>query len=459
MLTIAFLGAAGTVTGSKFAVRYGSEHLLVDCGLFQGLDDAEALNRQSLPIPARQFAALVLTHAHTDHAGGIPRLVSQGFEGPVFCTEPTHDLCQLLLLDSARLQQEWATQELPALYDEEDAKDALELMVTQPYYEKFEVLPGVRATFRDAGHILGSAWVELEFQPLPDWPRQESVVVVFSGDVGRGSAPMLAPPDRPERADFLVLESTYGAHRHSGAVAAEQLAESVARVRKDLSTLVIPAFAIQRSQDLAYLFEGLLADGEIEPTSVFLDSPMACRALHVYEEYPDYLSYQAGSMLNEHGRLLRYPFLQACLHSRQSRAILDFRPPRVVISASGMAQGGRVLHHLRHHLPEPDSLILMAGYQCPGTRGRELMEGADQVEIDGRQVPVRARVEMLDGLSGHADYLELEDWLADLRQSPARTYLVHGDEPSLSAQQSRLQQQRGWQVEVPRHQQEFVLVP
>lgn len=249
------------------------------------------LNRQPLPRPARDFSALVLTHAHTDHAGGIPRLVREGFRGPIYCTEPTLDLCELLLMDSARLQQDRATAEAPALYDEKDARKTLDLMRTRPYYESLQVMAGVRAIFRDAGHILGSAWVELEFQPLPECPQQEPVVVVFSGYVGKGSAPMLASPDRPERADFLILESTYGDRQHSGASASDQLAEAVRRVRRDRSTLVIPAFAIQRCQDLAYLFEGLLEEDRIEPVSVFLDSPMACRAVEVYEDFPDYLSH------------------------------------------------------------------------------------------------------------------------------------------------------------------------
>lgn len=342
------------------------------------------------------------------------------------------------------------------MFDEEDALDCLELMETFNYYQKFSVMKGVEASFFDAGHILGSTWVELVFQPLPEWGRSRPVVVVFSGDVGHGQTPMLAPPDRPERADFLILESTYGDRLHSGASAQEQLSQAVEEVIRERSTLVIPAFAIQRCQDLAYLFEEMHVQGQIEPVSVFLDSPMACRAIDVYHEYFDYLSHQAGETLQARGRLLRYPFLQQCLKGYQSRAILQTPPPRVVISASGMAEGGRVLHHLRHHLPEPRDHVLMAGFQCPGTRGRQLLDGAAAVEIDGLQVPVRARISSLDGLSGHADWRQIDDWLKDLEQAPEHTMLVHGDGPALEAQKQRLQQ-RGWQVEAPFYGQQVSL--
>lgn len=457
MLSIAFLGAAGTVTGSKFLVRYGAHSFLVDCGLFQGMEEAEELNRRPLPLPPRSLSALVLTHAHTDHAGGVPGVVARGFQGPIFCTEPTRDFSQLLWLDSARLQQDRATALEPAMFDEEDAKDALEFVETRNYYEPFAVVPGVSATFLDAGHILGSAWVELEFQPLPEWPEQRPIRVVFSGDIGTGQAPMLAPPDRPQRADFLVLESTYGDRLHSGASARDQLAQAVATVRQKRSTLIIAGFAIQRCQDLAYLFEELAP--EVASLPVFLDSPMACRAVEVFEEYPDYMRRAVGEALNRRGRLLRYPFLELCLTARQSRSIWDLLPPKVVISASGMCEGGRVLHHLRQHLPDPSSHLLLAGFQCPGTRGHALLQGAPQVEIDGFQVPVRCHIDSLDGLSGHADYAQLGRWLDDLNQAPQITFLVHGDESGLTAQQQRLRQERGWQVEVPRSGQEFVLMP
>ena len=458
MLKIAFLGAAGTVTGSKYSITYGSQHFLVDCGMFQGDEAITRHNWDALPIPARDYKALILTHAHIDHSGAIPHLVSRGFDGPILCTEPTLDLCRLLLPDSARIQAEQAGQDGPPFYDEEDALDALDLMEGYPYYESCPVLPGVSVTFFDAGHILGSAWLEIVLQPLSSWNLDRPVRLVFSGDLGRGLGSMLAAPDAPEQADFLVLESTYGNRLHSRTPASQQLARAVRQTSQDQATLIVPAFAVQRCQDLAYLFEELLADRHIEPISVFLDSPMAARATRVFEEYPDYLSDQAGRRLQDSGQLLRYPFLRICESASLSRSIYDFAPPRVIISASGMVEGGRVLHHMRRNLSQPDTSILLAGYQCEGTRGWRLQNGEEEIEIDGQPIAVRASVDSLDGLSGHADYAEIEEWLADLERPPRTTFLVHGDLESLHGQRDRLSQRPGWQVEVPEHRQEYVLI-
>lgn len=449
MLTIDFLGAAGTVTGSKYSITYGDRHLLVDCGMFQGDPDLIERNRESWPFPARDYDALLLTHAHIDHSGCIPKFVADGFHGPILCTEPTIELCELLLPDSAKIMRS----EGNPLFSDEHAQQALQLMEACRYYKQYEVFPGVGVTFFDAGHILGSAWLEVEFDPLPSWPEQRPIRVVFSGDLGRGLSPLLAAPDRPDRADFLILESTYGGRLHGSVNANNQLIEAVERVQRKRSTLVIPAFAVQRTQDIAYLFESL-GVGNI---SVYVDSPMAAKAIRVFERYPDYLSKKAGQLLNEREQLLCYQHLRVCETSEQSRAILNFKPPRVIISASGMAEGGRVLHHLRHHLPDARSTILMAGYQCEGTRGWQLLNGDAYLDIDGRSIPVRAEIESLDGLSGHADYAEITDWLSELDRPPLGTFLVHGDEESLEAQRHRLSQ-RGWQVDVPEHRQRFELI-
>ncbi len=421
------------------------------------MDEAEQLNREPMHPLALKAEALVLTHAHTDHVGNVPRLIREGFRGPIFCTEPTPDLCQLLWLDSARLQQFRATTALPATFDETDALDALDQLKARPYATRFSVMPGVQATFYNAGHVLGSAWVELEFDPLPEWPEQRPVVVVFSGDIGREGHAMLAPAQRPLRADFLVLESTYGDRLHPPLRAGEQLAAAVNEARKRRSTLLIPAFALQRSHDLVYLFEELLMQQRIEPISLFLDSPMACKALDVYHDYPDYLSPEAADKLEQSDLLLRYPYFRCCLAAAQSRQIMEFSPPRVIISASGMAEGGRILNHLRRFLPDPDAQLLFSGFQCPGTRGRALLDGATSVNIDGEQVEVRCQIDYLEGLSGHADYQELAEWLGQLEQPPRITFLVHGDEPARASQQARLIQQ-GWKAECPGHKETAVLI-
>lgn len=450
MLAIDFLGAAGTVTGSKYSITYGDRHIMVDCGMFQGDPDLAERNRETWPFPARDYQALLLTHAHIDHSGAIPKFVADGFDGPILCTEPTIELCELLLPDSAKIMR----MEGNPLFSDENAQQALQLMEGCRYYKQYQVIPGVAVTFFDAGHILGSAWLEVEFDPLPDWPEQRPIRVVFSGDLGRGNSPLLAAPDRPYQADFLILESTYGGHRHSRISAADQLCEAVERVQRRRANLVIPAFAVQRSQDLAYLFESL----PVGNVSLYVDSPMAARAIRVFERYPDYLNKKACQLLNETEQLLRYQHLRVCETSEQSRAILNRKPPRVIISASGMAEGGRVLHHLRHHLPDSRSMILLAGYQCEGTRGWQLQNGDNYLDIDGRSIPVRADVESLDGLSGHADYSEITEWLSELEGPPQATFMVHGDEESLAAQQDRFSSW-GWRAEVPQHRQRFQLLP
>jgi metallo-beta-lactamase family protein len=455
VLELTFLGASGTVTGSKYLLRYGNRHLLIDCGLFQGDPDWISQNGSELPLPARDIQALLLTHAHTDHAGGVPWLVRQGFRGSIWCTEPTYSLCELMWPDSARLQLD---SEQPPLFDDRDVSATLKLIKERPYYQEFEVVPGVRATFNDAGHILGSAWIELTLQPLPEWPCQDSVQLIFSGDLGRANSRTLAPPDRCERAHFLVLESTYGDRTHKSASPDSHLCEAVQRVVRQRSTLLIPAFAVQRCQDLVYLFDELHKDGQIADVSLFLDSPMAAKAVDVFEDFPDYLNLEAGQKLNHHEMLLRYPFLQICHTSRQSKAIHDFAAPRVIVSASGMCEGGRVLHHLKRHLPDPRSTILLAGYQCEGTRGHQLLNGAGEIEIDAQSVAVKARIEALEGMSGHADYSEIGDWLDDLKEAPRCTFLVHGDAPALAAQHERLSKERGWSVQVPTYGQKFDLL-
>lgn len=458
MLKIQFLGASGTVTGSKYSVTYGEQHILIDCGMFQGDDSTSRHNWDRWPIEPRLYSAMLLTHAHIDHSGSIPRFVGDGFAGDIFCTEPTLDLCHLMLPDSAKIQSYSADEEAPAYYDQEDVADSLALMEPMPYYRQFQVIKGCKATFFDAGHILGSAWIELEFAPLPGWEKQRAVRVVFSGDLGRGKSPLLAAPDVPEHADYLILESTYGNRLHTSTPPTEMLSEAVQATRRDRSSLVIPAFAVQRSQDLAYLFEEMLHYREIDKVSLFVDSPMAAKATRVYEEHPRYLGNKARARLEGSGQLLRYPYLRVCETGAQSRSIHDFSAPRAIVSASGMCEGGRVLHHLMRHLPDPRARILLAGFQCEGTRGWQLQQGASEIEIDGQKIQVRAQVETLDGLSGHADYAEIEDWLSGLDAPPQQTFLVHGDEDALEAQRARLSARPDWHVTVPAHREEFVLI-
>jgi metallo-beta-lactamase family protein len=453
MLSIQFLGAAGTVTGSRYAVTYGSHKFLVDCGMFQGPD----VDRNALPSPiaGSKFEAALLTHAHIDHSGMLPRLVAEGFRGPIFCTFPTRDLCDIMLPDSAKIQEQ--DSEVP-IYDREDALDALEQMRACEYDLTYDVVEGVTVRFRDSGHILGSAWLELTFQPLPGWPEQRPIVLVFSGDVGRGNGPLLEPADKPTRADFLVLESTYGNRLHPADEPLDQLADIINEITDNPGVLVIPAFAVQRTQELALMIEELWLKRRIDPIDVFIDSPLAVRSTRVFEEFPDYLSAEAERKVNDTGKLLGYKYLHLCETVEQSRAIDTYRWPVVIISASGMVEGGRVLHHLKRYLPDTRAQVLLAGYQCEGTRGHALQNGATELELIGRIIPVRAKVSSLEGMSGHADYRELGDWLSDLESAPQRTFLIHGDPDALQAHKERITERSGWNVEIPDHQQEIVLI-
>lgn len=459
MLKLQFLGAAGTVTGSKFLLTYGQQKFLIDCGLFQGQEPDIRRNLDPFPDDFGQVQAVLLTHAHIDHCGALPRWVKAGFRGPIYSTEPTRDLCEILLPDSARIHQLEAGIHGDPFYSEEDAWQALDLFRDVPYYQEFSPGEGVTVIFRDAGHILGSAWLEVVLQPLSGWNRSEPVHLVFSGDIGRGHDGLLMAPDRPRRADFLILESTYGDRLHPPPEsAARQLAECVRSLDSRHSTLLIPAFAVQRSQDLCWMLEELFNQDEIPLYPVFLDSPMAVKATEVFSHYPDYLGSSAGRRVEQRQPLLGYPDLRLCLRAHQSREIQWEAPPKIVISASGMLEGGRILHHLRQHLSRTQDLVLLSGYQCEGTRGYQLQRGAETLEIDGLSVSVRAQVESLGGFSGHADHSELQNWLGRLEQPPQRTFLVHGEPQALEAHRQRLAANWNQSVEVPEYRETFVLM-
>lgn len=456
MISLRFLGAAGTVTGSKYSLTVGDQKLLVDCGLFQGPKDLRLQNWQPLPEAASQFQAMLLTHAHIDHSGYIPRLVRQGFRGRIFCTSPTLELCELLLADSAKIQQEEAdylnrqqiTAHQPALplYNEEDVAAALPLLKPIAYGQRLQILPGIQATFHEAGHILGSAWLELDLQESPD---STPVKLVMSGDLGRENAPILRDPEPPVECDYMVVESTYGDRVHSDEPVGPRLAEVVRQTVSQKGVLVIPAFAVERAQELIYILAELYNQREIARIPVFLDSPMATQATHIFERHRECYDEEAKERSLLSGGLLNYRKLKLCETREQSKAIGRTPPPVVIISASGMATGGRVLHHLLRYLPDPRNTVLLVGYQAEGTRGWRLQNGEKSLRIFGEDVEVRARVEVLDGFSGHADYAQINRWLKSLRVPPKQVFLVHGEAASLAAQKARIDGWAGWQAHVP----------
>lgn len=445
------------MTGSKFVVTAGDHRFMVDCGLFQGHKTLRERNWEDLPIDPAEMETLVVTHAHIDHTGYIPRLVRDGFAKNIHCTHGTADLTKILLRDSARLQEEQAnymnrkrlSKHKPALplYSIVDAEQALRKLVGHKYEESFEVVPGVTATYREAGHILGSAWLEL---------RIGSEKLIFSGDIGRFDAPILRDPLSPEAADYLVLESTYGDRLHGDHDINEGLVDAVSTVANRGGVLVIPAFAVERTQEVLYLLEDLIRDKSLPPMKVFIDSPMAVRATRLFQEYTQYYDEDAANLLNLGKRVLSYDRLKLCETVEESKSIAYEKPPFVVISASGMATGGRILHHLKNYLTDPRNMVLLVGYQAPGTRGWRLQEGEEEIKIFSDWVPVRAEVRKLEGFSGHADYQEIDRWLSGFKEPPRKTMLVHGDPEALEAQRERLSQ-KGWNVVVPEHRQELVL--
>lgn len=451
MTRIHFWGAAETVTGSKYLVETKDKKILVDCGMFQGLKKLRRRNWEPLPMAPGRIDAVVLTHAHIDHTGYLPRLVKEGFRGPIYCTRATYELAQILLRDAAYLQEEDAkrankygyTKHKPAkpLFDQDDAELALEYFkpvefctAVEDYSSDIRLGEGIRCGFHPAGHILGAAWVAMDI----DGKR-----LVFSGDVGRPNDPVMKPPRALRSADYLVLESTYGNRRHPEEDFASELAEVINRTAKRGGIVLVPAFAVGRSQALMHLITQLKASNLIPDLPVFLNSPMAINASDLYCRWHDQhrLDDEQCHQMCDGVTYIR--------EARDSRALNSRSKPAIIISASGMVSGGRILHHVKAFGPDGKNTILFCGYQAAGTRGEALVHGVDQVKIHGDYVPIRAEVVSLDGMSAHADYVELGDWLDGLEQTPSRVFLTHGEPASQDAFRRYLGERLGWDVEIP----------
>jgi metallo-beta-lactamase family protein len=443
-LRLTFLGGAGTVTGSKFLLEAQDRCLLVDCGLFQGFKALRLKNWAPLPVDARSIDAVVLTHAHLDHSGYLPLLVKQGFSGPVLCSEPTAEFCRILLPDSGHLQEKDAeyanrhgfSKHRPALplYTEADAIRALERLTPIPFNERHELPGGAAVRLRRAGHILGAASIELAWA---------GVRVAFSGDIGRYDDPLMVDPVSPDDADYLLVESTYGNRRHDGRRPEEVLGQIVEDTIGRGGTVVIPAFAVGRAQALLYHLDRLTRAGRLTNVPVFLDSPMAIDASEVFCRHLDDHKLTA-SQCRQACRVAEY-----VRDAEASKALTASPMPKVIVSASGMATGGRILHHLKHYAPDARNTVLFAGFQAGGTRGAAMVGGADRIKIHGSYVPVRAQVENLDMLSAHADVDELMRWLRGLKQPPRMTFITHGEPMASDALRHRIEEEVGWACRVP----------
>lgn len=444
-MKLTFLGATGTVTGSKYLLNCGSKRILVDCGLFQGLKQLRLKNWAKLPINPADVDIVVLTHAHIDHTGYLPLFVKNGFSGKVYCTEATRDLCDILLPDSAHLQEEDAkyankrgfSKHNPALplYTQEDAQRALELLVAVSFEQDIDLGDDLVLRFSPNGHILGSAFARI---------HNKKTSVVFSGDIGRPNDILMKAPVRIKQADYLVLESTYGNRLHERDDPKIKLAEVINKTVKRKGVVLIPVFAVGRAQELLYYIHLLKASGAIANNiPVYLNSPMAVDATAIFNHHCDEhrITPQQCSSLFHTAHMVN--------SIEESKRLNEIEGPVIILSASGMASGGRVVHHLKAFAPKPNSTILFVGFQAAGTRGAAMLDGAENIKIHGEYVPVRADVELISNLSAHADYAEIIDWLGGFEAPPKKTFITHGEPVAADAMRLHIEEQLHWQVAVP----------
>ncbi|NIK72767.1 metallo-beta-lactamase family protein [Thermonema lapsum] len=461
-VNIKFLGGARSVTGSKYLLDIGDFRLLLDCGLFQGLKELRQRNWQGLGVEVNTIDAVVLTHAHIDHSGYLPRLCKEGYQNPVYCTEPTAALLELLLPDAAQLQEEEAhyankkgyskhNPPLP-LYTAEDAQAVFPLLRAQPFDEWSNIHERVKIRYRYAGHILGAAIVEMLIQG-----DEQQKKLVFSGDLGRYHDPVMYPPVAVEESDILLVESTYGNRKVEKEEVTEQLADLVNRVCRREGVVLIPAFSVGRTQTLLYLLTRLMDEGKIPRLFIYVDSPMAISATYLYKKYRVYHKLKDEDLSHGHD-VFNHPQIRYYRTQQASMSLNDLRSPAIIISASGMCTGGRILHHLYHRLPRYEDMVLFVGYQAEGTRGRDLLEGKEMIKIFGEHVPVHAEVAMLPGLSAHADSEELLRWLSNFHSAPKYTFVVHGEAPAAAAMKEQIENRLKWKhVVVPNFMESFRL--
>ena len=452
MLSLTSLGGAGTVTGSKHLLTSGDTRILIDCGLFQGLKNLRELNWQRLDVSPRDIDAVVLTHAHLDHCGYLPRLILDGFRGKIYCTQATRDVAELILLDSAWLQEKDAdfanrkgfSRHKPALplYTVPDAERALKHFQPVALHSEVELPGGARLMLRRAGHILGATTAQIDIGGHR---------IVFSGDLGRYGDRVMHDPETVPSADYVVIESTYGNRRHDRSDAVKALGDVISRTVQRGGTVVVPAFAVGRAQSLIHDLWLLRQQGGLNNVPVFLDSPMATNATELLYRH------KSEHKLAERDFEQAFAAVTYVREVEESKALSANRYPKVILSASGMATGGRVLHHIAAFAPDHRNTLLFSGFQAAGTRGRKLLEGAREVKMFGQWIPVNAEVAELPMLSAHADSDELLQWLLGFGQAPKRLFIVHGEPEASEGLRERVQRELGWQATVPLQGQEFEL--
>ncbi|WP_320170177.1 MBL fold metallo-hydrolase [Maridesulfovibrio sp.] len=466
-MKITFMGAAKTVTGSCYILETENVRFAVDCGLHQGNAEIEKRNRGISDYRPGELDFILITHAHIDHSGLLPAAVRAGFKGPIYMTQPTRDLLEIMLLDSAYIQEmetEWANRKrlrkglvpIKPIYEQEDAINTTPLMRTVHYGATFEPAEGITVNFRDAGHILGSAFIEL-------WVKEagETTKVVFSGDLGHKDQLLVRNPSIIEKADYLLMESTYGDRNHKDSSnSLNELAEAINWSYTQGGKVVIPAFAVERSQQLLYTLHLLSKDGRLPADMpVYLDSPLAIKATEVFRSHPEFFDMDTAEMLHNGEDPLSLPNLKFTLDTQSSQAINNTDGPAIIISASGMANAGRIKHHLRHNIWKKESAVVFVGYQGVGTPGRRLVNGADNITIFGEKLKVEARIFTINGFSGHAGQSEMIDWLKNFDSPGMKVILTHGEAKGQKVLSALIKQELGYKVHIADYREELILVP
>lgn len=467
-MKITFYGAAGTVTGSKHMVEANGTRILLDCGLFQGARSDTYTKNRTLPFAAPGVEICVLSHAHIDHSGNIPNLVKSGFKGDIICTSATRDLCAAMLVDSGHIQErdaEFVNKRrkkrgegpVEPIYTQADALESLEYFSSQGYNRSKQIAKGIWLTFVDAGHMLGSASVILDIE---DHEAHKDYRLVFSGDIGRAGIPIIRDPVVPDGADVLIMESTYGDRLHEPYQDAEkELERIVNETYRRGGSIVMPAFAVGRTQQIVYSLHQLVRQGDIPPLPIYVDSPLAVNATAVFSLHPECYDDETRQFVMQPGAANPFGFdeLTYIRTVEESKQLNFKREPCLIVSASGMAEFGRVLHHLRNRIEDPATTVLITGWQAPDTLGRRLVDGKKNVRIFGEEYQVNAHVEVLSGFSGHADRDELLDWVRRLGRKPQRTFLVHGEDQAATALAAALQDKLGIHANIPAQGQSVVI--